>query len=409
MADLSSMPRDSFDVDPPVANLSPTKLRTSWKYSQVVGGVLLLAVVCGLGAATVAVPEPAVPEPVPEPVPAAPEPAYTEPDGICDSEKGCSALDVSKFALDGSAAFADGIDGNGRLDITQLVTGQQGFASYSVTFDMYIGAAGYDTTGMALGADGLCMNLGGGPGLGALGALHGRPARVGEDGVNEGVAICFDEYANKKHQHGFFIYYNGKEIYDDLSICGGDNSNSNNVECPPVSLFVTPDTPGYTPNTPSLSEVWHTVAVTIAPGGGGAQVNVKMSTSDRKWIGYEPSEEYHDNGYTASADIVTYDGLADGQAYLSFSARTGAHVNYHSVRNIHAILTQVCQFNVGSMMGHTQFLVVCSDGEGGEEISTCTSDEHCYDKVKGDKFFVFIGKINKNDMSSDGCVKKGPP
>jgi hypothetical protein len=231
-------------------------------------------------------------------------------------------LDASTFALDGSAVVADST----RLDITQLVKGQQGFASYpvdilttaefqtgwythsgplSVTFDMYIGAAGYDTTGMALGADGLCMNLGAGPGLGAL------AGGAGEDGVNKGLSVCLDEYANSHHEHGFFIYYNGDEIYADASECDGDNSNSNNVECPPVSLFVTPGT--------SDDEVWHTVTVTIAPGGGGAQVSVDMDSG----------------AYTASADIAAY--ALPSATYLSFSARTGGAINYHSVRNIRAL------------------------------------------------------------------------
>jgi hypothetical protein len=234
---------------------------------------------------------------------------------ICSAEA-APVLDVSTFALDGSAAVADG----NRLDITQLVNSQQGFASYpntdtglgisatdavSVTFDMYIGAAGYDTTGMTLGADGLCVNVGGGPGLGALGG------RVGEDGVNEGVAVCFDEYANSNHEHGFFIHYNGAEIYGDVSECDGGWGNGNNVECAPVSLFVTPGT--------SDDEVWHTVTVTIAPGGGGAQVSVDMDSG----------------AYTASADIAAY--ALPSATYLSFSARTGGAINYHSVRNIRAL------------------------------------------------------------------------
>jgi hypothetical protein len=45
----------------------------------------------------------------------------------------------------------------------------------------------------------------------------------------------------------------------------------------------------------------------------------------------------------------------------------------------------------------------------GEEEYTCTSGEHCYDKVDPNPFFATPnmngGKINKNDMSSDGCVK----
>jgi hypothetical protein len=240
--------------------------------------------------------------------------------------------------------------GGGRLDITQLVKNQQGFAShpvdilataeFSVTFDMYIGAAGYDTTGMALGADGLCMNLGGGPGLGALGG------GAGEDGVAKGVAVCFDEYANSHHEHGFFIYYNGAEIYADASECDGGGAGQgefwtigNDVECPPVSLVVTPGA--------SNEEIWHTVKVTIGAqeATGGAQVYVDIDThSDRVYIANPTAAVAGpDRGYNVyTADIAAYDGLAyyypystvREQVYLSFSARTGGHVNYHSVRNI---------------------------------------------------------------------------
>jgi hypothetical protein len=90
MADLSSIPRESFDVDPPAANVSPIKLRTSWKYSQVVGG-LLLAVVCGLGAATLSAMKKETGTGNPE------DPNETDPFsdfeyGYCDSEKGCSGV-----------------------------------------------------------------------------------------------------------------------------------------------------------------------------------------------------------------------------------------------------------------------------------------------------------------------------
>jgi hypothetical protein len=59
------------------------------------------------------------------------------------------------------------------------------------------------------------------------------------------------------------------------------------------------------------------------------------------------------------------------------------------------------------------FSAVCSDGEGGKEYYSCTSDEHCYDKVKGQKGSLFDhndfnGKIYKNDMPSDGCERSAP-
>ena len=217
-----------------------------------------------------------------------------------------NSVAASAFALDGSAQM------NGdRLDITQMQNSQMGFASvpvdaaatdpFSASFEIYIGAAGYDGD-VTLGADGLCMNLGGGPGLAALGG------RVGEDGVNVGVAVCFDEYANSNHEHGFFIHYNGEEIFGDVSECGGGWGNGNLVECAPVSLFVTPGT--------SATEEWHGVTVTIKPSGGGAQVSVNMDSG----------------AYTAVADIAAYALPSD--AFLSFSARTGGAINYHSVRNV---------------------------------------------------------------------------
>ena len=61
--------------------------------------------------------------------------------------------------------------------------------AFTVGFLMYCG----DGTG----ADGLCVNIGG----------NDLGGRVGENGVTQGVAVCFDEWANSG-DHGVAIYYN---------------------------------------------------------------------------------------------------------------------------------------------------------------------------------------------------------
>ena len=84
---------------------------------------------------------------------------------------------------------------------TQVANAQQGTAFVElshdpgadfkmvVRYDMYCG----DGTG----ADGLCVNIGG----------NDLGGRVGENGVTQGVAVCFDEWANSG-DHGVAIYYN---------------------------------------------------------------------------------------------------------------------------------------------------------------------------------------------------------
>ena len=51
-----------------------------------------------------------------------------------------------------------------------------------------------------------------------------------EDGVPNGVALCFDEYANGG-DHGISIFYNGAAVWEELAACG------NREGCEPVSLF----------------------------------------------------------------------------------------------------------------------------------------------------------------------------
>jgi hypothetical protein len=96
------------------------------------------------------------------------------------------------FALGGSAQ----LDGD-VLRLTGLEGGQQGTAFYplwshssssseevTVRFEMYVG----DGTG----ADGMCVNIGGNS---MFSRTLGRE-RYGENGVPQGVALCFDEYSN---------------------------------------------------------------------------------------------------------------------------------------------------------------------------------------------------------------------
>ena len=98
--------------------------------------------------------------------------------------------------------------------------------------------------------------------------------------------------------------------------------------------------PGYTCHTIVNKDNWlggheaygDTYAVTQA----GDSVSVVRSDTGNTDEGWDMNLEFKccPDFYTASANIAAYDGLADGQVYLSFSARTGGHVNYHSVRNI---------------------------------------------------------------------------
>ena len=176
------------------------------------------------------------------------------------------SLSADDFTHSGNSLAGDG----GVLQVTQVTEagGQMGFASIPVdvtptdtvmiSFEMYFGAAGYEGS-KTLGADGGCMNLGAGPGLAAL------AGRVGEDGVGTGIAVCFDEYANSNHEHGFFMHYNGAEIFGDPAECAGGWDNANLVECEPVSLFVTPGRD---------AAIWNTVTVTVTPVGAGATVEM---------------------------------------------------------------------------------------------------------------------------------------
>ena len=213
---------------------------------------------------------------------------------------------MSSFALGGSAYFQGGTLKLARCHIpppfftlsvsltwgvlplqTQVANSQQGTAfkeislgaqdAFNVRFLMYCG----DGTG----ADGLCVNVGG----------RDMAGRVGEDGVAQGVAVCFDEWANNG-DHGVSIVYNGDFVWENIANC------NNRENCVPVSLFD--------------DALWHSVEVGITPSGGGATVVFEF-----------------DNGiYTGAASVENYE--LSLPAFLGFSARTGGATNNHWVRNV---------------------------------------------------------------------------
>ena len=43
--------------------------------------------------------------------------------------------------------------------------------------------------------------------------------RNGEDGVADGIAVCFDEWANSDAEHGIQIFYNGEMLFEGRATC----------------------------------------------------------------------------------------------------------------------------------------------------------------------------------------------
>ena len=149
---------------------------------------------------------------------------------------------------------------------------------FHVQFGLYDGGG--------TGADGMCVNVGG----------NDIGGRNGEDGVAQGVALCFDEYANGG-DHGISIFYNGAAIWEELAACG------NRQGCEPVSLFE--------------DAQWHTIDMTITPSHDGAAAQVVFSI---------------DGAHRAYGDIDRY--ALPSPAYIGFTARTGGSNNNHWVRRV---------------------------------------------------------------------------
>merc|ERR1711969_169545 len=137
-----------------------------------------------------------------------------ERDAACGGGKNFMAVPVSSFDLSGSAQ----VDGT-ILSATQVANSQAGAAYASIGREecqaAHAGWCSDDSGGSSAhavedtdritvqfefycgdgsGADGLCMNFGG----------NNLGGRVGEDGITEGVAVCWDEWSNGG-DHGAMI------------------------------------------------------------------------------------------------------------------------------------------------------------------------------------------------------------
>lgn len=161
--------------------------------------------------------------------------AYIHIYGAASGGVSWTMVALSEFTLAGSAQLAS--DGN-VLSITQVANSQQVTAfvpipvdetdDVNIKFSMYCGDSS--------GADGLCVNLG----------ANTMGGRVGEDGVAQGVALCFDACANGA-DHGVQVFYNGGLLFNDLGEC------ANRGDCVPVSLFE--------------DAAWHSVVLTVGSDG----------------------------------------------------------------------------------------------------------------------------------------------
>lgn len=121
------------------------------------------------------------------------------PAGSADCSARCTANAITtlgdyqgvgarEFTLVGSATLDDTDAAAPLLSLTDLGTGETGLAYYELTtgardpltlrYEMF--------TGDGSGADGQCVNIG----------ANDLGGRNGEDGVADGLALCFDEYSN---------------------------------------------------------------------------------------------------------------------------------------------------------------------------------------------------------------------
>ena len=191
----------------------------------------------------------------------------------------------SAYTLTGSAKLDAG---DTVLSITQVANSQAGaaFAEVPITQNEKVSIRFEFYCGDGTGADGLCMNLG----------SNNLGGRVGEDGVNAGVAVCFDEWANGG-DHGVMMYYNMQNIWQDIGTC------NNRQGCLPVSLFE--------------DATWHSVEVNIIPVDNGAFVGMDM-----------------DNGRYGGAGNIVGGYALPSPAYLGFTGRTGGATNNHWARSI---------------------------------------------------------------------------
>eukprot|EP01044_Picomonas_judraskeda_P000480 COSAG03_NODE_21_length_21000_cov_26.440649_6_plen_1159_part_00 len=236
-------------------------------------------------------------EPLPPPDPNAPLHSLSTP------------IDINAFQLGGSAVLVDDViqltgveqSQTGTAFMPLWVHSTSGSEDVTVRFEMYVG----DGTG----ADGMCASIGGTD-------LGGR---YGEDGVAQGVALCFDEYSNGG-DHGVSIFYNGETVWENLGEC------ENGAGCEPISQFA--------------DAQWHAVELNIAPtASGGAVVTFQLETA-RTRSGRPVM--YHGFATIPAFSLTPAQGTGTGTvhnqgpagAYLGFTARTGGATNNHWVRSV---------------------------------------------------------------------------
>eukprot|EP01050_Picozoa_sp_SAG11_P001250 SAG11_NODE_53_length_19648_cov_14.691902_12_plen_218_part_00 len=198
-----------------------------------------------------------------------------------------AGCEKNEFVLDGDAVVEDEILKLTKAETTQtgtafyLIDGLTSTKQFSVRYQLY--------TGDGTGADGQCVTLGG----------NSLGSRTAEDGVEQGLSLCFDEYANNG-DHGVTLFWNGDQIWEDRAACG------NREGCPPVSYFE--------------DSQWHEVELTVTPTGEGrgASVSFTMQPGD---AGVAYGTEAPFNTTHGPVTIPQYN--LPENAYIGFAARTG--------------------------------------------------------------------------------------
>ena len=112
----------------------------------------------------------------------------------------------------------------------------------------------------------------------------------------EGVALCFDEWANGG-DHGVMMFFNGATVWEDITESGNRSGD------PPVSYFE--------------DAAWHSVVFYIAPADGNAMLSFDF-----------------DSGVYGINDQVAADYALPADVYIGFTGRTGGATNNHWARNI---------------------------------------------------------------------------
>ena len=241
------------------------------------------------------------------------------PDSTAPLRSESTPIALSGFTLDGSATLDGEI-----LKLTGVENSQTGTAFYplwvhgtsgseaiTLRFEMYVGDGS--------GADGMCVNVGGNN----LWALDYSAQRNAEDGIANGLALCFDgtrsssllvflqslkevlaEWANSG-DHGVTIFYGGEPVWENLGECG------NGEGCEPISQFA--------------DATWHAVELNISPtASGGAVATFQLTTAgDRHGIPII----YHGFATIPAFSLPT-------PSFLGFTARTGGATNNHWVRAV---------------------------------------------------------------------------